>query len=908
MAFIVSCTKEEKQVRKVAPKSVSISGLFHGIAKGESKQLVAYVLPNNAQNKEVEWTSSAPEKISVDKNGLISAKGNVGDSAEITVTTKEGRKSFKSLVEIKNLPKYKLATALTIYPPAKYYRSTGGGNKALIINSGQEVFIPTTLGPQDATDKNLTWSVADDSIAKVVDGVVMGIKTGTTTIKVKVKNADTETQNNTKSFSVQVKDPVAVTGINFTGEQLYVAPGQETGVILLYQPQDATYKKVRLQSNNTDLVTVLENGNIKVAETAPLGSSVTLTATAVDTIGADVKVKDNGVDVSLTTEVQLVVVPQPIAITKLSLVNRLNTEDKILLTKQAGTNKQKLFFHREPALTTQRALTFVSNDTNVVSVDADGELSAVEVGNTSVDVAVKDNPDIKLRVSVQVIEKPIYISSLTILPSILSSTKLTDAENPTKNLEIIQLGTDGADITHNDLVLISQNPSIATVEKDSQADNKYKVSFQNYGSTRIWAISDKGLTSVNSVIDVININKTTIDAQDPDKAKKEQIERSVARVAINAKGLKFPNYDYKTHQKNKPKVGWIKNYPIFFHIKAGKDLAKLPEDLVNPSDLYEIKDNFEIGQTEVTYKIWEAVRVWATTPQQGNASKRLADGGAIYKFKNNGDMGSAGARSDTQNIMYGTRDLQPVTNITWKDAIVWSNAYTEWLNANEKTNYKLVYYPQNTTDFTDESIALRDATIQNVSLFNATANPNADGIRLPTKEEWEFVAALRPYQAADPIAITGANDEIIKVTIDGKDYAFTKGNALMGASTLPTTKMVDGAEVFDYPETKSKGYFRNSTVDMGKSYTQDVGLITATTNPCDNAFKICDMNGNVFELVYGGYFKYSHATHIQMYKGLSYFYLNIKAGIASVATVQANGPPERTKFPDLGFRIARSIK
>ena len=58
------------------------------IAVGESYQLTTNVLPNNAVNKELVWSSSNPFMLSVDANGLVT--GNVAGTAIITVTSSDG--------------------------------------------------------------------------------------------------------------------------------------------------------------------------------------------------------------------------------------------------------------------------------------------------------------------------------------------------------------------------------------------------------------------------------------------------------------------------------------------------------------------------------------------------------------------------------------------------------------------------------------------------------------------------------------------------------------------------------------------------------------------------------------------------------------------------------------------------
>lgn len=66
--------------------------------------------------------------------------------------------------------------------------------------------------------------------------------------------------------------------------------------------------------------------------------------------------------------------------------------------------------------------------------------------------------------------------------------------------------------------------------------------------------------------------------------------------------------------------------------------------------------SYEMAQTEVTYELWNAVHTWA-----------FANG---YTFANAGRKGSNGSGSDQQ----------PVTTVSWREAMVWCNALTEYCN------------------------------------------------------------------------------------------------------------------------------------------------------------------------------------------------------------------------------------
>ena len=233
---------------------------------------------------------------------------------------------------------------------------------------------------------------------------------------------------------------------------------------------------------------------------------------------------------------------------------------------------------------------------------------------------------------------------------------------------------------------------------------------------------------------------------------------------------------------------------------------------------------FEIGETEVTYELWYAVRDWA---ENGTG----APGAGQYLFGNPGQEGNDG----TPDAVPTGAQLEPVTMVNWRDVIVWCNALTEYYNAKEGQSLDCVY-----TSDAGFSTPLRDASdSNNTSYFsnpgeidNPYVNPNAKGFRLPTTTEWGAAARW-----------------------EGDTQRSVDAYQLPAGQYWTAGDYASGAVAGDYLTDANNDPYAWYSFNAG-SVTHEVATKTA------NALGLFDMSGNVREWNFEWHPKYGNTVRV----------------------------------------------
>lgn len=177
-----------------AVTGVTLNKRTLALKPGENEILMVTVSPVTAANKSLRWTSSNTDVATVDANGRVTAMAN--GMAVITVSTVDGGFTAQCTVTISEKQ-----TEVVAVENVKLNKTS------LTLDIGESESLTATVTPEDAANKNMTWSSNDEDVASVdAKGKVTAISRGTATITVR-----TEDGNFAAQCKVTVTDPNATT-------------------------------------------------------------------------------------------------------------------------------------------------------------------------------------------------------------------------------------------------------------------------------------------------------------------------------------------------------------------------------------------------------------------------------------------------------------------------------------------------------------------------------------------------------------------------------------------------------------------------------------------------------------------------------------------------------------------------
>lgn len=453
LAFSACTSYQEEEV----PVSFSVNREELSFSQNEESQSVTVIsgskwdvtsMPSWISLRSINRSGVSPYEWSVDfysaangeydRDGKIVFKSQSG-SLEVSVI-QEGKKGKYVAVESVNLSKTELTMTV-----------------------GESVTLTYGIIPLDASIKDVSWESGSTTVATVSQsGQIDAISEGKTTITVKTKDG-----GKTASCTVTVK-PVAVSSVTLDKETLSLKIGETYSLFATVLPESAANKKVSWSSSNKSVATVDETGKV--------------TAVGVGSVKITVTTNDGGKTATCS------VVVSPISVTGVSL-------NKASMSLTIGATEQ-LIATVTPSSAANKIVTWSSSNSNVATVDSNGNVSAIKVG-TAIITATTEDGGKKATCSVSV--NPVSVTGVS-----LNQTSLTMAIGDTQTLTATVMPSNATD---KSVRWSSSNTSVATISSSGV------VSAKSAGTATISVTTNDGakkatcavfVTTLEYIVDGIN--------------------------------------------------------------------------------------------------------------------------------------------------------------------------------------------------------------------------------------------------------------------------------------------------------------------------------------------------------------------------------------------------------------------
>ncbi len=338
-----AATITAKADNKTADCTITVTSKMAGISMEESillskgqthKLTVTYAPADTTDDKTLTWSSSNESIAKVDENGVVTA---IADGNAV-ITVKCGDFVETCDVTVRYIEISQIAL----------------NHSKLEIKINETETLTATVTPENATDYGspIKWSSSDESVATVDEnGKITAVSGGTATITAQVGNKTSECR-------VTVIEKKAISLI-VEQSKLEMEIGEKITLDVTVNPKDTT-DELTFSSSDTKVATVSKSGRVTA-----VGSG---TAEITVKVGSHTKVC-TVIVAKIETDIEKVEISQNIAV--------LNPGDSLVLgytTVPGGAEAEKVVW--------------TSSDDAVVTVDENGKITAIAVGNAQIVVSV----------------------------------------------------------------------------------------------------------------------------------------------------------------------------------------------------------------------------------------------------------------------------------------------------------------------------------------------------------------------------------------------------------------------------------------------------------------------------------------------------------------------------------------
>lgn len=412
----VTVTQQVGEIRLSADKTT--------LKVGGTAKVTANVLPENASNKGVTFTSSHSTVATVDANGNVQAAS--AGTTTITATAADEKGAYGTItIKVEDM-----ATGVTLSPTSKELKVNETAQLAASV-------LPATA------NQGIKFTSSDETVATVSEtGLVTARKEGTAVITATAADGSGKSASCTIKVGTTSVD-VPVTGITLNHKKITIEVLKNTEQLeATVEPANATNKDVVFSSSNTNVAVVSNTGLV----TAINNGTATITVTS----------KENP---SIMAKC-LVKVGAPV------LVTDVTVQPTELNLKTDGT--YQLSVSVLPSNADERGVTFESSNTAVATVSASGLITAKGPGSATITVTAKDSSGKKATCTVTVTQpvKGVTVSPSSVVIQKDNVQKLTASvvpENATNKKLIYKSSNETVAVVSNDGIITARSEGWATI-------------------------------------------------------------------------------------------------------------------------------------------------------------------------------------------------------------------------------------------------------------------------------------------------------------------------------------------------------------------------------------------------------------------------------------------------------------
>ena len=448
------------QNRKIPLTKIEVDSSEVNLNYGDIAKLNVFFYPYNATDKEVYWSSSDENLVSVDEDGYIKVNKNESGEAIITVKAKNGNFEDSTKVIVLELDNIINVTSVLL------------DVTEVDLKYGESVQLIAKVLPEDATNKNITWS-SDNKLVSVS-------QTGKLTVNsnrsgeaiITAKSDDGEYFATTKVNVLKVEKVIKVKEITINNKELELKYGDTAQLVAMIKPNNATNKNVVWSSSDSSLVSVSQTGKLTINRN--------------DDGEAIIYVKSVDGNYEASCKVKVSKVNNVVNVTGLIL-----NQNEISLSY--GETKQ-LGVEIVPNNATNKNVVWSSSDSSLVGVSQTGKLIVNKNVDGGVVISVKSEDGgytATVKVQVMEIDTTVRVNSISLNKG--SDQILLNNSNLTTTLTATIYPSNA---TNQNVVWSSSNPTVATV------DNNGVVTAKALGSTVISVTTEDGGKTASATIAV----------------------------------------------------------------------------------------------------------------------------------------------------------------------------------------------------------------------------------------------------------------------------------------------------------------------------------------------------------------------------------------------------------------------